>query len=290
MLNRLLFASLVLPLGSIYAQDCVPRAKLQRTEPAPIRDISFSNDGLLDSERELEIVKLLRAETVQATSAAKEMQSLADEAAEPVRLAYQNQGYFKAKVTAEAVPSLADQSQYDIHINIGPVGKQYRLGELNIIKAAAFPTQQLRDLFPLDRGEIFSREKIADGLQELRTLYSSQGYINFTGVPDTQLDEDSAVVNLTIDVNEGKQFRLRSVKVLGLDPDTKSRLLDAVEMKPGNTFIPELWQRSLMKFPDLAQYPPPQGGSKLDEREGLLDMVLDFRKTGTCPAQGAPTP
>jgi outer membrane protein assembly factor BamA len=281
MLKRLLFSVFVLLLGSLCAQNCVS-LKEQKTKPAPIEQISFSNDGLLDREKESEIIKLTRNQTVDPASVAESMRSIAEEAAEKVRVAYQNQGYFKVKVSAQAVPFFADKSQYDINVNIGPVGKQYRLGYLNITNAASFPTQQLRDLFALQSGEIFSREKIAEGLEKLRRFYGSQGYVNFTAVPNTELDDDNAIVNLTINVDEGKQFRLRNVKVLGLDPDAEARVLGEVEIKQGDVYDQHWLEQSIAKFKDLGPYPPPHGGTELDERDGLIDVVLDFRKLVVC--------
>jgi|SRR5208283_3173055 len=290
-LKRLLPVFYCLPLvGSLCAQNCVPAAKFQRTEPVPIRDISFSNDGLLDHERELEIVKLLRAETVRAPSPAKDMQSLADEAAERVRFAYQDEGYFEAMVTAKSVPFVADKSQYDIRVNIGPVGKQYRLGGIDIVRAGAFPSQQLLDLFPIEPGEIFSREKIVKGLDAVKHLYGSEGYINYAGVPDAQVDDDAAAINLTIDVDEGKQFRLRRVEVLGLDFEAKAQVSDELELKPGDVYDQGWLEHTVAKFQNLVRYPAPHGGAEMDEGGGFVDVVLDFRKVITCPPRGALTP
>src|ERR1700722_4266344 len=149
---------------------------------APIRQVVFANDADLPSDKKLEIVKRLRAQEIPSRAGAREMSSLAEETPEPVRAAFQDDGCFKAQVTSKAVRVVTDQQKYDIVITIRTVGKQYRMGELSIANATRFPTQQLRDLFPIERGEIFSREKIAEGLEALRRLYGAEGYINFTAV------------------------------------------------------------------------------------------------------------
>jgi outer membrane protein insertion porin family len=188
------------------------------------------------------------------------------------------------QVHGKAVSVTLNPPQYDIMIQIRSVGEQYRLGDLNIVKAVSFPRQQLRDLFPIQRGEIFSRERIAKGLEELRRIYGSQGYINFTSVPVTQFDDANGSVDLNIDVDEGKQFRVRSFEILGLDSDAEARVLDDIELKPGDIFSSEAWERSFTKFRDLAQNPDPNAVDKrLDERDGWVDVVLDFRKPLTCP-------
>jgi outer membrane protein assembly factor BamA len=222
MSKRLLWFICFIPLPHLLlGQQCAPPVKFAQTLKAPIGQVTFLNDELLSQDTEAELVKQIRNNAVTLTAVETDMSSIAEEAAERARAAYQDEGYFKAEVNAKALPIVTDKHLYDIVIQILTVGKQYRLEDLNIAKATSFPTQQLRDLFPIQRGEIFSREKIAAGLEALRRLYGSQGYINYTGVPDTEFDDDKATANLNINVDEGRQFLLRSVEALGVDSDTR---------------------------------------------------------------------
>jgi len=285
MLKRLLWVICVVPLPHLlHGQQCARPVKIAQTLKAPIRQVTFLNDELLSQDKEAEIVKRVRDNTIDSIAVAKGVSSIAEEAAEGARAAYQDDGYFKVEVKAKAVRAATDKHLYDIVIRILTVGKQYRLGDLNIANATSFQTQQLRDLFPIQRDEIFSREKLAAGLEALRRLYGSQGYINYTDVPVTEFDDDNAIANLTIDADEGKQFRLRSVEVLGVDAETKARVLSDLAVKPGDIYTAQLWERSLLKFGDVAQDPDPNIVNKrLDERNGWVDMVLDFRKRPPCP-------
>jgi outer membrane protein assembly factor BamA len=283
--KRLLWLACLLSLSRFsHAQECViPREDLKKVK-APIRHVVFTNDADLSSDKKLEIVQRLRAYEIVPKELASEMSSIAEETDERVRAAFQDEGYFKAQVTSKAVRVVTDNQEYDIVIPIRAVGRQYRLGDLNIVGAMAFSEVQLRDLFLIQRGEIFSRKKIAEGLDALRRLYGSQGYINFVPVPKTEFDDASGTADLEVSVDEGKQFRLRSVEVLSTDSETKARVLDDLAMKPGDIFSSEVWERTFTKFRDLAQNPDPNAVNKrLDEQNGLVDMVLDFRKPHTCP-------
>lgn len=289
MLKRLLCVCFLSLPGALQGQSCVPLVKFESRIKAPIHDVIFTNDAIFPPEKEDAIAKSLRDETVAPDSLDKDLSSVADEAAERARRAYQDLGYFKVQVDGKAVPIVTNPSQYDIMIRIRSVGQQYRLADLNIVKAAYFPTQQLRDLFPVQRGEIFSHEKITKGLEELRRLYGSQGFMNFTAVPNTDVDDENGTINLMIDGDEGKQFRLSSVEVLGLDGEMKNRVLNAIDIRPGDVFSPQLWQRLIVKFPDLSQYPAPTEVIKSDEQEGLVYVFLDFRKHPNCPTQAKGT-
>ena len=70
----------------------------------------------------------------------------------------------------------------------------------------------LRDLFPIKDGDIFSREKVAAGLENLRKSYVDLGYLNFTDVPDTVSDDAMGMISLEINMDEGKQFHVSNIK------------------------------------------------------------------------------
>ena len=291
MLKRLLFIACLLLRGSLRGQGCVPPVKFTHTLEAPIHDVMFSNNTVLPPQKEDEIAKWVHAQSVDPRLVSSGMASIAEEASEKVRSALQDDGYFNAQVRADAVPVAPDRAQYNIAqynivVQVVSAGPQYRLGDLNIVEATWFPTAHLRELFPVQRGEIFSREKIATGLANLRQLYNSQGYINFVSVPHTQLDDASAVANLTIMVDEGKQFRLRRVEILGLDPDTKARVLGSLAVKPGEVYNSELWNESLLKFQNIVPNSAPRSDNQPpDERNARIDVTLDFRKVPVCPPQ-----
>jgi outer membrane protein assembly factor BamA len=120
-------------------------------------------------------------------------------------------------------------------------------------------------------------------LEELSRLYGSQGFINFSAVPDTAFDDDTGIATLTILVDEGKQFRLRHVDVMGVDRGTKARVLAEFALKPGDVYTSEAWERVAKKLLDLVQKSNHEVLDKqLDEANGLVDVMLDFRPLPIC--------
>lgn len=284
MFRRLfLTACSVLAVGFVHAQTCPSEENQAPGARAPIRNVEFGNDSLVPSEIEGQIAEDLREQSRPAWSR-QDFSRLADEAADRVRIAYQNEGYFKATVSGKAVRVAGSvPAQYDIVVQIRDVDRQYRLGDLNIVHATAFPEAQLRDLFPMQRGDIFSRGKVVEGLDELRRLYGSEGYINFTSVPQTVFDDNSAIANVQIDTEEGKQFRLGNIQILGLDSETQARVLDSLDMKTGDIFSTASWQHLAEKFPDLSLDDPRVQNKRLNEKDGIVDILLDLRKEKATP-------
>ena len=82
---------------------------------------------------------------------------------------------------------------------------------------------------PIQPGDVFSRSKIAQGLENLRSLYASHGYVNFVCIPNTTFEDETARAYLDIDGSEGPQFHFRNFSVPGLDEDRAHRWQDKWE-------------------------------------------------------------
>jgi outer membrane protein assembly factor BamA len=76
-------------------------------------------------------------------------------------------------------------------------------------------------LMPINPGEIFSRAKVAAGLDAVKRLYRSLGYINCTYVPNTVASETEHSISVEIDV-EGGIFHWGDLHVEGMsEPDRR---------------------------------------------------------------------
>jgi outer membrane protein assembly factor BamA len=133
-----------------------------------------------------------------------------EELKERTRQACQHSGYFKAEVDAKLEPLQQDLSQQQVAVDVAAnEGPQFRLKDIQISGAKVFPAEQLRALFSLQPGEVFDTERIKDGLVAARRLYAGKGYIDFTPIPDTKINEATQLIEVIIQMDEGAQYRLR---------------------------------------------------------------------------------
>lgn len=268
---------------------CVPREGEPVGSGKPhnlIRHVLFENAPELSVNARTKIRAAVRGHEFDGTLTAQDLQQLTDETAERVRAAYQDEGYFKAGIEGTSIPVAGDPlNRYDISVRVIDPGKQYRLGELAFTKSSQFSVSEMRTLFPVARGAIFKRNKIVEGLENLRRLYDSRGYVNFISVPNTQFDESTATINLAIDIDEGKQFRVGTIEVLGLHPDDEARFLNRIHVKPNDIYT----SKALKELPaSIAASDPWMVQKRLDERDGLVDFVIDLRPKVICPSPNAP--
>jgi outer membrane protein assembly factor BamA len=92
-------------------------------------------------------------------------------------------------------------------------GPLCRLSEIEFGGYRALAADDLRAAFPIKPGDIFVRSKIARGLEGLRDLYASRGFLDSMAIPKTEI-ASGAAVKLTLTVKEGPQYRVGKFEVL----------------------------------------------------------------------------
>jgi outer membrane protein insertion porin family len=219
---------------------------------------------------------------------------------ELVREQMQNRGYFKANV-GDPKTNIRDTGHSGFHIPLlqhgagkaiditVPVeeGDQYRLGGITFKGNKAISnTKALRSLFALKDGDIFNRQKIGKGLENLKNAYGTQGYINFTSIPTPTFDEQKKLVFFDIDVDEGKQFSVRRIEFQGNTTTRDKVIRRELALEEGQVYNEQLWKLSLQRlnqlsfFEQLKPDDPNVTDRHLDEKEGLVDLTLKVHEKG----------
>ncbi len=223
-----------------------------------------------------------------------------DEDMELVREALQNRGYFKG-VVGEPETKIRDTGHSGFHVPLiqhGPgkamditvpidEGDRYNLGSITFKNNKSFPNSKvLRNLFPIKDGEIFNRQKIAKGLENLKTFYASGGYINFTSIPTPSFDEQKKLVSFDIDVDEGKQFSVRRIEFSGNTTTRDKVIRRELVLEEGQLYNEQRWKISIQRLNQLGYFEqikpddPTVTERHLDEKEGTVDLTLKLKEKG----------
>jgi Surface antigen variable number repeat len=206
------------------------------------------------------------------------LDGVTEEALEWARVGWLNRGYLKVQVNGEArtLTKNATGLHLALFVHVDE-GLRYALGAITFKhNNAVSSVEALRTLFPIKDGEAFSREKIAKGLENLRKAYGEFSYINYTGVPATTFDDEKRLAFLAIDVDEGKQFLVSSIGIVGADAE----VLNDLALKPGQIYNARLVELFLRKHVPVADVNPNVQRRVLDERNGTVALTFDFRN---CP-------
>jgi outer membrane protein insertion porin family len=220
------------------------------------------------------------------------------EDAERVRVAYQEHGYFKAVIEDpktqlrdkpggfSPVPPFRKKGGKAMDITV-PIeeGEKYKLKSITFKNnKAILNTALLRRLFPIADGETFDTSKISKGLENLRKAYGEIGYINFTAVPDTEIDDEHRLLTLNVDVDEGKPFFVRRIEFQG-NTTTRDRVIRReLLVQEGQVFNSRLWDLSILRLNQLNYFdalkPEDDTERKLDEKNATVDLLVKVKEKG----------
>jgi hypothetical protein len=192
---------------------------------------------------------------------------------------WQDQGFFKVEATAKEEFIRNDSTGKHVriiaHIN---EGQQFRLGDVQFRSSdpgepLAFRPEELRRLIPMSEGDILSASKLREGLDALRNLYASHGYIDFVATPLTDIDDIRQRISLLMELDQQKQFRVASVEVYGLDQKTETLLKS--KLKPGDVYNWQVVEDFLKQ--NASALPPDISPSDIELRRNVKRGTVDLR-------------
>lgn len=223
-----------------------------------------------------------------------------DDDMELVREELQNRGYFKGNV-GEPQTKIRDTGHTGFHVPLlqhgagkamditVPIeeGDQYRLGSITFKGNKVITnTKALRNLFAIKDGDIFNRQKVAKGLENLKNAYGTQGFINATSVPYPTVDDAKKLVSFEIDIDEGKQFSVRRIEFSGNTTTRDKVIRRELLLEEGQLYNEQLWKVSIQRLNQLGYFDqikpddPAVTDRHLDEKNGTVDLTLKLHEKG----------
>jgi outer membrane protein insertion porin family len=223
-----------------------------------------------------------------------------DEDSDRIRQFYQTHGYFTARVINHSekvydvyghgikIPLFNPKKpgkRVDITMAVQE-GAQYRLRNFNFVGMKLFRTPDLigRQVFGMAPGDIFSTEKLQKGIENLRKLYGNFGYIDMVPAPDPEPDTVNHVVDLTIDVDEGKQFFVRRIDFQGNTTTRDKVIRREMLIDEGDLYSQQLFDTSILRLNQLGYFDPmkPEDAAdiKRDTRTNTVDLLLKVKERG----------
>ena len=194
-----------------------------------------------------------------------------EEDKERIRDAYQKEGYYTAKVLDQSLHLHATGGATGgIHLPIFkenhlgeaeditlPVeeGQRYYLGKLEFTGVKLFrSTEFLGGLFQMRKGDVFSTEKLRNGLKNLTKVYSQFGYIDYVGEPDVTIVPNSNQIELTMNVDEGRQFFVRRIDFTGNTTTRDKVIRRELLIDEGDVYNSSLWDASILRLNQLGYF------------------------------------
>ncbi len=168
-------------------------------------------------------------------------------------------------------------------------GRQYKAGEIKVEDNTEFSNDQIISVVGIKPGETIKAYSVLQkGLDNLKKLYGSRGYIQFNSgfIPefhDDPNDPGKGTADITFTVEEGKQYTLRRLEFIGNTFTRDNVIRREVLLNEGERYNEELWNYSLLRLNQLGyfeQVKEEDATVNTNEREGQVDITLKLQEKG----------
>ena len=231
---------------------------------------------------------------------------------------YQNQGYATARVGQPEIKVLentTDGKTRWIQLNI-PVteGPRYRFGGLGFEGNKVVKGEALATLYPVTKGEWYSRKALTDGNKKAQEIYGGGGYMEFTPfpvftysdqpdateaalsaqVPEMLLAPPEAAVNggrvepptvdVTVRIEEGPQYFVNRLTFTGNTTTRDNVIRREMRLVEGGVFNTEALKYSVRRLNQLGYFKPLEGNEKDTKvektpgKENSVDLTVRFEE------------
>ncbi|HWO02458.1 MAG TPA: outer membrane protein assembly factor BamA [Blastocatellia bacterium] len=214
-------------------------------------------------------------------------------------LVYADAGYLKARFgeprveqvgpVGNSVPIVGHKGQ-GLKIVV-PVdeGRQYRAAEVKVEDNTEFTADEIKSVIGLKSGDVVKGyTTVQKGLENLKKLYGSRGYIQFNSgfSPDFHDDPNDlakGTVDVTFTMEEGKQYTLHRLEFIGNTFTRDNVMRREVLLNEGERYNEQLWDLSILRLNQLGyfnQVKKEDATVNTNEREGQVDLTLKVEEKG----------
>jgi outer membrane protein insertion porin family len=169
-------------------------------------------------------------------------------------------------------------------------GKVFRVGEIKVEGNSIFSEQQILSVIGLQKGEIANVKRLRDAvLEDLRKIYGSQGFVQYNAefVPDLKdnpANPNEGVADITITIEEGRQFRLRRLEFVGNTFTRDTVLRREFLINEGDIYNQINLERSVLRINQTGYFDPVDKDKdveiRTDEDQGTVDTIVKVAEKG----------
>ena len=153
--------------------------------------------------------------------------------------------------------------------------QQYTIGNVDVVGSKQLSTNVVKSILGLVPGAAYDRVQLRNGFMNLNRIYASVGYLNLTATPVEDIDEQKKVVNLTINLDEDRQFFVRRITFTGNTTTSDDLIRRELLVKEGHVFNATALDLSLSRLNQLGYFEEIKREDvsiKLSATEPVLDI------------------
>jgi outer membrane protein insertion porin family len=193
---------------------------------------------------------------------------------------YLNQGYVTAHVGQPRIsytdkPGASKKKPVKLMKLEIPVteGEQYKMGELKFEGLTVLKEEFVRGFFKMPPGSVYNDSKFKKAYEKLRDIYGSLGYFQWTGGTQRKPDPERKVVDVTVKMEEDKQYFLGKLSFIGNDSTRDKVIRREIYMNEGDVFNTEALKMSIKRVNQLGYFKQMEGAPDIEPSPGSDNKV-----------------
>ncbi len=232
---------------------------------------------------------------------------------------YRNRGYARARVGNPTLHVLEDSRDGDtrwVELQI-PVeeGPRYRVDELTFEGNTLVPSEGLRTLYKIEKGDWFSFKKIQDGNRKAQEIYGSRGFMEFNPFPMLSYSDqpdalqtalaaqvpdalaapeapengtngrgEPPTLDIAMQIDEGPQYFVNRIVFTGNTTTRDNVIRREMRLIEGGVFDSEALKYSIRRLNQLGYFAQLEGNErdmkvdKTPDRENAVDVTLNLEE------------
>ena len=131
----------------------------------------------------------------------------------------------------------------------------------------------LQPFFKIKTGDYYNEKRVRDGFEKIREIYGAGGHFEMVPVPDFAFDGDK--VNVTLRINEGKQYFVNRITFLGNTTTRDNVIRREMRLYENGVFNTEALKFSVRRLNQLGYFKPleDQKNIQIDKTPGADNKV-----------------
>lgn len=169
-------------------------------------------------------------------------------------------------------------------------GRIFRVGELKVVGNSIFSEEQILSYVGLKKGEIADGKRLQDAVYEdLKKVYGGQGFVQYNAEFDPEFKDNPAnpaegIVDITITIEEGKQFTLRRLEFTG-NTFTRDRVMRREFLiNEGDVYNQNYLEISVARINQTQYFDPIDKDQdveiRTDDENANVDLIVKVKEKG----------
>lgn len=196
-----------------------------------------------------------------------------------------SKGFFQAKIAGISL-RLAGNS-YVVTIEVDE-GARYRVGKIAIDGVKVFSAEEIIAKMGFSPGDVADGKKFQEFVYEtLKQDYADKGHILYDVEFEPEFIKPEAegldgTVNIRITIDEGPQFRLGEIHVIGVEKERAGEIKELLGLNNGDIFVRRTFEKGVKKINKTGKYCFIDRDQNVEirthEESGTVDLFINVRE------------